>query len=186
MATKKKRGRPKKKKAIKKQAVEKPAIEKPAIEKPDIEPTPWPRAGDNKEFEEILGKEPDLTEPEAGEPKRPEELGLKINDVAEWVKWPFQIWSTSQDLPPIIKPNEALEIAEPLTRILNRHGVGDKIPPDVVDGMLVVGRTFPVIKRGNDVVKLERQRRAKAGPGSKTGPIGQAPQGAPSTKPKEI
>jgi len=186
MTTKKKRGRPKKKKAIKKPAVEKPAIEKPAIEKSDVETTPWPRAVDNKKFEEILGKEPDQTEPRPDEPKQPEEPGLKINDVAEWVKWPFQIWSTSQDLPPIIKPAESLEIAEPLTRILNRHGVGEKIPPDVIDGMQVAARTIPVIKHGNDIVKLERQRRAKAGQGKEARPGRQAPQGAPASKPKEV
>lgn len=186
MTAKKKRGRPKKKKAIKKQAAEKPTAEKPIIEKSDVETKPWPRAGDNKEFEEILGKEPDPTEPRTDEPKGLEDVGLKTKDVAEWVKWPFQVWSTSQDLPPIIKPNEAIEIAEPLTRILNRHGLGEKIPPDVIDGMQVAARTIPVIKHGNDIVKLERKRRAKAGQGTEAGPGRQAPQGAPLSKPKEI
>ena len=186
MTTKKKRGRPKKKKAIKKPAVEKPAIEKPAIEKSDVETTPWPRAGDNKEFEEILGAKPPAIKPQAGEPKEPEKPGLKIEDVAEWVSWPFQLWSTSQHLPAIIKPGEAIEIAEPLTRILNRHGVQEKIPPDVLDGFQVAGRTLPVIQRGNELVKLERQRRAKAGQGKDAGPGRQAPQGAPASKPREL
>jgi len=175
----KKRGRPKKK------AIKKPAAEKPAIETPDVETTPWPRAGDNKEFEEILGAEQPEIKTRPGEPRGPEEPGLKTEDVAEWVKWPFQLWSTSQNLRAIIKEDEALEIAEPLTRILNRHGVQEKIPPDILDGFQVAGRTLPVIKRGNDMVKLERQRRAKAGQGTEAGPGRQAPQGAPATKPME-
>jgi len=178
-----------KKKSAKKPAAEKPAAEKPAIEKSDVETKPWPRAGDNKEFEEILTdfheSHSHPPKAETAESKEPE-IALKTTDVAEWVKWPFQLWSTSQSLPPIILPNEALEVAEPLTRILNRHGVSERIPPDVLDGMQVVGRLVPVIKRGNDIVKSERKRRAKAGQGDKTMPGTKTPQGAPQGKPKEI
>lgn len=172
----------KKKKVIKKQTAE-----KPTIEKSKVETTPWPKAGDNKEFEEILGKiEPIEHKAQAGESKEPEEAALKVSDVAEWVKWPFSLWSTSQDLPPIIKPDEALEIAEPLTRIMNRHGVSNYIPPDVIDGMQVVGRTIPVVKHGNDLVKLARERRAKAGQGTSVAPSPSSPQGAVQTKPIEV
>jgi hypothetical protein len=179
----KKRKRPKKKQA------KKPA--KPPIEKPEIETTPWPRAGDNKEFEEILAAEQPEIKPQAqaAEPGAPEETILNVKDVAEWVKWPFALWSTTQGLPAIIRENEALEIADPLTRIMNRHGVGGVIPPDVVDGLQIAGRTLPVIKRGHDMVQLERQRRTKAGQAKDgTGSQGSnkpAPQGAPAGKPIE-
>ena len=121
----------------------------------------------------------------AAETEEPE-IALKTSDVAEWVTWPFQLWSTSQNLPPIIKPNEAIEIAEPLTRILNRHNVSEKIPPDVIDGLQFAGRTIPVIKRGSVMVKLERERRAHAEPGGQPAPTSSVPQGAPTTKPIEV
>lgn len=159
-------------------------IKKPAVEKSEVETKPWPRAGDNKEFEDLLGQaQPVQPQASAAESKEPEIAVLKTSDVAEWVKWPFQLWSTSQNLPEIIKPAEATEIAEPLTRVLNRHGISQRIPPDVIDGMQIFGRTVPVVKRGNDMVRAERQRRSKAGPG-KT--VSQAPQGAKATKPIEI
>jgi len=174
------------KKKAKKQAAKKQAAKKPAIEKPDVESTPWPRAGDNKEFEEILGKdEPAKPKARTADSKEPESALITTKDVAEWIKWPFQVWSTSQGLPVIIKPEEALEIAEPLTRILNRYGLAEIIPPDVFDGMQVVGRTVPVIKRGNDFVRTERTRRATAdNPGRKV-TMNPTPQGAPQTKPVE-
>lgn len=180
-------------KAAKKKAVKKKAVKKPPIEKSDVETTPWPRAGENKEFQEILDQTQPVQTPAPAakiikdKAEGQEEPELKVDDVAEWVKWPFQIWSQSQNLQPIIRPDEALEISKPLTRILNRHGVSEKIPPDVLDGMQVVGRTVPVIKRGNDMVKSERQRRAKARPVPVApGTIPRTPQGAPATQPKEI
>lgn len=188
---KKKAKKPKAKKpAAKKPAAEKPAAEKPAVEKSDVKLTPWPQAGTNPEFEDIIGKATPAEQP-ADEPKEPTEepAVLKIKDVAEWVKWPFQFWATSQGLPPIIKPEEAIEIAEPVTRILNRHGVCEYIPPDVIDGMQVVGRTAPVVKRGSNMVKVARKRRA-AGQGKDTeiGVQGRrpVPQGAPLSKPQSV
>jgi len=179
-----------KERAAAKQAAEKQAAERPAIEKSDVTTTPWPRAGENKEFEEILSESVPVQTPAQAakiiKDRADEQAGLKVEDVAEWVKWPFQLWSTSQSLPPIIQPNEAREIAEPLTRIVNRHGVGEKIPPDVIDGMQVVARTLPVVKRGNDLVKSERTKRAKAGQGTEARHGGQAPQGAPQTKPQSV
>lgn len=177
-----------KKKAIKKPAAKKPAAEKPAAEYSPVDPKPWPRAGDNKEFQAILDEAAPPVEPkkQTDEQKDQEERRLEIEDVAEWVTWPFTLWSQSQKLQPIVTPEEAIEIAKPLTRILNRHGVSDKIPPDLLDGMQVMGRTIPVIKRGSTMVKQERQKRVVAGQGKDAGPGRQAPQGAPPTKPKEV
>lgn len=178
--------------ARKKAKAAKAAAEKPAIETPAVDTTPHPRAGDNKEFRDILDPErrgpleSEPGKPGAGESQEPEKPTLRIEDVAEWVKWPFELWSTSQSLPPIIEPAEALEIAEPLTRILNRHGVGEQIPPDVLDVMQIIGRTLPIVKRGNDMVKAERMRRAKVGQSTEAGKGRPAPQGAPSSKPVEL
>lgn len=177
-----------KKKAIKKPAAKKPAAKKPAVEISDVDTKPWPRAGDNKEFQAILDEAAPPVEPkkQADEQKEQEERRLEIEDVAEWVTWPFTLWSQSQKLQPIITPEESVEIAKPLTRILNRHGVSEKIPPDLLDGMQVMGRAVPVIKRGSSMVQQERQKRAVAGPGKDAGPGPQAPQGAPQIKPKEV
>lgn len=187
-----------KKKAIEKPAADKPlfgsqlfggqqpATEKPLVEYSPVEPKPWPRAGDNKEFQAILDEAVPPIEPKLDESKEPDERRLEIEDVAEWVTWPFSLWSQSQKLQPIIQSDEALEIAKPLTRILNRHGVSDRIPPDLLDGMQVIGRTIPVVKRGNVMIELERQRRAKAGPGTEAVKGNRSPQGAPPTEPKEV
>jgi len=172
-------------KRTKKPAAKKP---KPAVEKSTVESVPWPRAGDNKEFQAILDEAVPPVEPKerADESREPEERRLEVEDVAEWVTWPFTLWSQSQKIPPIITPEESIEIAKPLTRILNRHGLSDRIPPDLLDGMQVMGRTIPVIKRGNVMIQQERHRRAEAGQGKDAGPGRQAPQGAPPTKPKEV
>ena len=173
---------------LKKKAIKKPAAKKPAIEKSTVESVPWPRAGDNAEFQKILDEAVPPVEPKepADESREPDERRLEVEDVAEWVTWPFTLWSQSQKLPPIIQPEESIEIAKPLTRILNRHGLSDRIPPDLLDGMQIMGRTIPVIKRGNVMVQQERHRRAEAGQGTDAGPGHQAPQGAPPTKPKEV
>ena len=172
----------------KKKAIKKPAAKKPVIEKSTVETTPWPRAGDSEEFKAILDKSTPPVEPEqkADEQKEQEERRLEIEDVAEWVTWPFTLWSQSQKLQPIITPEESIEIAKPLTRILNRHGVSDKIPPDLLDGMQVMGRTMPVIKRGSSMVQQERHKRANAGPGKDAGQGRKVPQGAPQIKPNEV
>ncbi len=90
-------------KAAKKKVVKKKSIKKPAIEKSEVEATPWPRAGDNKEFEDLLDQ-PEPAQPKAAAETKEPDAVLKVADVAEWVKWPFALWSTSQDLPSIIKP----------------------------------------------------------------------------------
>lgn len=188
--TKKKKAKkkPARQPAAEKPAAEKPAAEKPAVEYSPVEPKPWPRAGENKEFQAILDEAVPPVEPKdlSDKSKESEERRLEVEDVAEWVTWPFTLWSQSQKLQPIIQPEESLEIAKPLTRILNRHGASDRIPPDLLDGMQVVGRTIPVVKRGNAMIQLERQRRAKAGPGTEAVKGIKSPQGAPQTKPKEV
>lgn len=177
----------KKKKVRKKKKTKKKAAKRAAIETPAVETQPYPRAGDNEEFLNIIDpkREGPLETPAKSAIEEPGKPVLKVEDVAEWVKWPFDLWSTSQKLPTIIRPDESLEIAEPLTRILNRHGVAESVPPDVLDGMQVIARTLPVIKRGNDCVKTERGRRAKVGQSTEAGKGRPAPQGAPPTKPVE-
>lgn len=175
-----------KKKVIKKRVLKKAAPKRPAIETPEVQPTPWPRAGDNKEFKELLGDEPEQpagAKGRAEESAAPEPGGLMKEDVAEWVNWPFELWSTSQSIAPIIQPDEALKIAEPLTCILNRHGITRFIPPDLLDGMKVVARSVPVVKRGHSMVKAERTRRANVGPSKEARARTPAPQGAPPTEP---
>ena len=177
-----------KKPATKKPAAKKPAAEKPAAEYSTVESKPWPRAGDNKEFQAILDEAvpPVESKDRTDESKEPEERRLEIEDVAEWVTWPFTLWAQSQKLQPIIQPEESIEIAKPLTRILNRHGISDRIPPDLLDGMQVIGRTIPVVKRGNAMVQLERQRRTEAGPGKEAAKGIKSPQGAPAHKPESV
>jgi len=165
----------------------KKTAKRPAVERPQVETTPHPRAGDNEAFKEFIDpdRESVLEQAEADKSKETGKVILGIEDVAEWVKWPFDLWSTSQGLAPIIKEKEALEIAEPLTRILNRHGVGEQVPPDVLDIMQLIGRAVPVVKRGTDMVKQERKRRAAGGEGKAARKGPPTPQGAPVTEPIE-
>lgn len=147
---------------------------------------PYPRAGDNKEFERLLGEAMPPKPESAQEKAEPSVEGeLQVADVAEWVSYPFFVWAESQKLPQLkINDKEACSVAEPLTRILNRHNVGKVIPPDVLDGLQVVGRVTPLMKQRFDKIKAERiRRRSEAGQG---GPAPKAPQGAPPAKPVEV
>jgi len=187
--------------------------EKPTIEKSDVKVTSYPRAGDNPDFEGVLDRvglesqereriESEGYKPEAGS-DRPEEPPqklpqpatgeiLKIGDVAEWVAWPFTIWAQLNQLPSLaVSPKEARSVAEPLTRILNRHGASRLLPPDYVDGLIASARLSPIMGDRFAAVKNERDRRAAAGEPSPSkvapGPAGRkVDQGAAATKPREV
>ena len=169
---------------------------RPDVEPAEISPTPYPRAGDNPEFRAFLEElkdqdvKKDTPQPAAAAPG---EL-LQVKDVAEWVAWPFMAWATKNNLNSLMLTDaEATELAEPLTNILNRHGVAELVPPDVMDGLKLAARATPVMLQCFDRVKRERQRRAAAGDGAPdqpnvTGPHGGGPgvQGAPIRAPKEV
>ncbi len=171
---------------------------KPKEERPDVEVTVYPRAGDNPDFEGVLdqaGTDGGSAGTGKGTGKgsaadKPQILG--IDDVAEWVGWPFALWAQSQDLPGLsIDKAEAKSIAEPLASILNRHGVSEIIPPDVVDGLRIGARATPVIAERLTRIKQERERRAGQGrPVNQARPAGtggrRPVQGSGHTKPVEV
>ena len=184
------------KRAEKSAALKKSAPDRPDIERPDVEAVPYPRAGDNQEFREFLEElkaqdEPKVTPKTAA--AAPGEM-LQVTDVAEWVAWPFMVWATKNNLKDLMLTDaESMELAEPLTSILNRHGVAELVPPDVMDGLKLAARATPVMAQRFDRVKCERQRRAAAGDGApgqpnSGGPQGGGPavQGAPVQAPKEV
>jgi len=162
----------------------------------DVKVTPYPRAGDNKEFEglldrvSLLGPKPEASGPKEKGPAEQPPIELTVEDVAEWVAWPFSIWAETQHLPKVkLDHAEAQGIAEPLTRILNRHGVADLIPPDGLDAAMLLGRLTPIMTERFRVVKAARtQRTSSAGQtqGGHRPTGGAAPQGAPATKPVEV
>ena len=176
---------------------------KPLTERPDVKVTPYPRTGDNADFEGVL----DRVGLEAQKPKQKEpgkepapaegtEI-LTVADVAEWVGWPFLLWSQANELPGLaLTPKEAQSLAEPVTAILNRHGTGRVIPPDYVDALRAGARLTPIMGDRLHRIKKERQRRAAAGGDNhdakpfvkKPGDNGsvKVQQGATATKPKEV
>jgi len=176
---------------------------KPDVERSNVKITVYPRTSDNKEFENILDgnlgeeKEP-ASKPEAATPKPPESkparpVVLQMYDVAEWVAWPFMLWAQVNNLPGLaLSRKEARSVAEPLTSILNRHGVAGVLPPDVVDGLLLSARLSPII--GDRVMGIKQERARRAAGGTVTPPTRPAPgpgrmeyrQGAQATKPKEV
>jgi len=176
--------------------------EKSPIEKSDVKVTPYPRTGDNADFEGILdrvGLEAQKQEQrEPGKepaPAKGTEI-LTVADVAEWVGWPFLLWAQANELDSLtLSTKEALSVAEPVTAILNRHGTGRIIPPDYVDGLRAGARLTPILGDRFHRIKKERQRRAAAGGGDslepapfvkeRTGPV-KVQQGATATKPKVI
>lgn len=170
------------------------AIPKP-IEISDVKVTPYPRAGDNKAFEGLLdrveqiGKKAEVVSQQK-EPAEKLPIELTTDDVAEWVTWPFTVWAETQKLPKLnISKDESQSIAEPLTRILNRHGVADMIPPDGLDAAMLLGRLTPLMVERFSVIKSARStRRDTAGQkqGSQKAQGGAVPQGAPVTKPIEV
>jgi len=163
--------------AEKKKAEQK--ADKPLIEKPDVKVTPYPRTGDNPEFEGVLDR-----------------VGLEAQN--EWVGWPFLLWAQANELDSLtLSTKEALSVAEPVTAILNRHGTGRIIPPDYVDALRAGARLTPILGDRLRWIKKERERRAAAGGGDSHEPTpfvkeqgGNGPvkvqQGAKATKPKVI
>lgn len=69
---------------------------------------------------------------------------------------------------------------------MNRHGVSDYIPPDVLDGLQAVGRLAPIMKKRLDLVKMDRNRRKKAGQTRTQGHGGPVPQGSNESKTVEV
>jgi len=174
--------------------------EHPAAERPDVQVTPYPRAGDSPEFEQYVeDQKAHFARAEAAEraeqiktpqPIPPGEL-LQVKDVAEWVAWPFLLWSQTTNMKSLLLTDaEAIDLAEPLTSIMNRHGIGDLVPPDVLDGLKFGARATPVMTERFCQVKRERQKRAGHGGPVDQGGGGQGGpspvQGAPHTAPKEV
>ncbi len=173
---------------------------KPLIEKPDVVITPYPRTGDNKNFEDVLDNvgsadgRPVKTEPAKPAVPTPAitaEL-LTVEDVAEWVAWPFLLWAQSNDLERLaISAKEATSVAEPLTTILNRHGAAKHLPPDAIDALKVGARVTPILLDRFAAIKQERIRRKAVAAGASPAAAAQASvqpgaQGAAATKPKEV
>ena len=172
--------------------------EKPDIEKSNVEVTPYPRAVDNKKFEGALDNigsaaarpvETEPAKPAAPTPAIAVEL-LTAADVAEWVAWPFLLWSQNNDMPSLqLSAKEATSVAEPLTTILNRHGAAKHLPPDAIDALKIGARVTPIMSDRFAAIKSEREKRAAAGEGDKHSPAPFATatvQGAQATKPKEV
>ena len=86
---------------------EREAAMRPAVERPDVEVTPYPRAGDNPAFEDVLGRASASAEKakadragrqeQSAGPAEPEEL-LSESDVREWVAWPFMLWAQANGM----------------------------------------------------------------------------------------
>ncbi|KKN30919.1 hypothetical protein LCGC14_0829100 [marine sediment metagenome] len=176
-----------------------------AVEKSPVTVTPYPRAGDNPEFEGVLDRvalekesspasKPATMPATQSQPDKPAVGGeiLSIADVAEWVAWPFMLWAQMNDLASLaLSTKEAKSVAEPLTSILNRHGASRVLPPDVVDGLKASARLTPILGDRFEAIKKEKDRRANAGEPTPTnvasGPVGKkVDQGAAATKPREV
>ena len=174
----KKKGRPKgrkdsKPRKTKKQMAEirskasKKAAETRRRQKAEQQPpevTPYPQAKENPEFEGLLdGLDRKADQPvPAGQPgPGPGDQLLDPGDIAEWVAWPFMTWAQYNKLPYLkLTDQEARSVAQPLTNILNRHGVGDVIPPDLLDGLKLAGRITPIMQHRFNLIKAERAKRA--------------------------
>jgi hypothetical protein len=183
---------------------EKAASLRSDVETSDVKVTPYPRAGDSPEFVKFVAEQRQLKE-RAEQAEIAEEIKaerppvsvelLQVKDVAEWVAWPFMLWAQINDMPSLmLSSTEALELSEPVTAICNRHGVGDLIPPDVLDGLKFAARATPIVLNRFDAIKNERRRRAAAkGDGAPYNPNVHRPhgggpnvQGAPISAPKEV
>jgi len=201
-AATRRRQRAEKEAAIKKGAPDlDPQKKRPDVERPDVEVTPYPRAGESADFVAFLDQVRSQSEhdkarreserTQAANPIEPAEP-LSVKDVAEWVAWPFLVWSQSQKMQSLMLSDaEAASLAEPLTSILNRHGAGDLIPPDYLDGLKLAARATPVMTQRFSLIKAERQKRGGQGGPQPPGPAaehgGSSPvQGAPMSKPKEV
>lgn len=196
-------GRPKGKKDSRPRKKKTPPKQNPAIHVPMLEITTYPRAGENKEFEGLLDETQakiKQAEQKAAADKIVEsklavdaQKILQPNDIAEFVSWPFLFWATSQDLPQLkITNKEAQSVAEPLANILNRHGVGDIIPPDALDGLTILARVAPLLSERFSIVSQERKKRAANGQAAKPAAQGQGRsnaaniQGAPLGQFKDL
>lgn len=175
--------------------------ERPPVEKSDVQMTPYPRAGDNPEFQAFINeakaqadRQDDRRDP--GQRQAPGEL-LQVKDVAEWCAWPFMVWAQSQNIKTLMLTDaEANDLAEPLTNILNRHGVADIVSPDVLDALKFAARATPVMTDRFGQIKRERQKRAGKGVPENQGggdkgvsPPAQGasiPQGTTLHQPKEV
>lgn len=126
------------------------------------------QAGDNPEFEAKLEQ---LAPEKQDQPAEvPIDLLLSIDDVKEWVHWPFTSWAQFNHLADLkLNDDEAKSLAGPLTNILNRHGIGEVIPPDMLDGLKIAGRLSPIMIERFKIIRAERKKR-------------QAEQGSPDNK----
>lgn len=144
------------------------------------------QGGVNPEFEKRLDQlSPPAPGPAAYGPEP--ELVLQVKDVAESVGWPFVLWAEANKLPDLkLTQSEAISVAEPLTRILNRHHIAQVVNPDWLDGLLAAQRLSPVMVSRFNLIKAERAKR-KAGQGGPVNQAGDAGQGrtAPATDKKE-
>lgn len=165
--------------------------------------TPYPRTGDNKEFEDVLDNigleaksSPASKSATPAKPAKPagpatgDEI-LTVEDVAEWVAWPFMLWAQSNNFGKLaLSSKEATSVAEPLTSILNRHGASRVLPPDVIDGLKAGARLTPIMGDRVAAIKTERARRAAGGrpetSKATVSPGPNVPQGGQATKPKEV
>jgi len=138
-------------------------------------PQPKPQS-DNPQFEAKLeGLAPQVPDRTAQE-VTPETI-IGAEDVTEFVKWPFGAWSELNKMPDLkISDNEAKSVAEPLTRILNRHNIGGVIHPDWLDGLTAAARLSPIMIKRFELVKAEREKR-KTEQGGSDQPAGNADQG---------
>jgi len=154
-------GRPKGKKDSIPRKKKKSIKKKPAA-RPEV--TPYPQAGDNPEFEGLLdigGVKTDSKPSESsGEPGDPL---LQGNDVAEWIAWPFLFLAQRKKIPELkLNNDESRSVAEPLTRILNRHGVAEVVPPDYLDGLTVLARLTPILASRHEIIKQAERAKVDA------------------------
>jgi len=167
----KKTGRPRGKKDSKPR---KPKSKPQTVTQP--QPQPAKTQADNPQFEAKLeGLAPQVPDRTAQE-VTPETI-IGAEDVTEFVKWPFGAWSELNKMPDLkISDNEAKSVAEPLTRILNRHNIGGVIHPDWLDGLTAAARLSPIMIKRFELVKAEREKR-KTEQGGSDQPAGNADQG---------
>ena len=154
-------------------------IERERGKQPAPTVSPYPKAGDNPEFVGLLDRM-DLEDNQQSVSTQPGDSILSEKDIAEWIAWPFMTWAKYNDLPGLkLSDPEALSVAQPLSNILNRHGIGEVIPPDMLDGLKIAGRLTPIMMERFEKIKIERARRAgQGGPAEQTPAAG---QGGPVT-----
>lgn len=160
-----------KKKSIKSAKKPKPKLTKEVKPAGPPEVTPYPRAGENPEFRRLLDELGSIeVESRPADPGDAEAAGapeITTKDLAAIIKWPFDLWGESQQLPALrLSDKEAISVAEPLSRIMNRHQIAGVLPPDAIDAILFAARVTPVVTTRFTAVKVERQRRRKSPQGN--------------------